>query len=147
MPDRLTPADRKRTMQAVKSQHTGPERKLKAMLAGAHLHGWRLNLTNIPGKPDIAFAENKVAIFVDGCFWHGCPYCQRPMPQTNREYWQRKIQRNVERDRHHDQELESLGWRIFRIWEHQLHDQQERKKFLRALIEALESKSKNCYTI
>jgi DNA mismatch endonuclease, patch repair protein len=120
MTDNLTPQDRKRAMQAVKSRGTGPERRLRAMLAGMGLRGWRINYSSAPGNPDIAFPERSIAIFVDGCFWHACPICNRPLPHNNRVYWERKIRRNAERDQRCDAELEALGWRVLRIWEHEL---------------------------
>lgn len=120
MPDNLTPEDRRRTMQAVKGKKTTPERRLQSFLAGSGFHGWRLNCKDIQGNPDVAFPEYKVAIFIDGCFWHGCPICNRPLPLSNREYWEAKIQRNVERDKIHTQLLEQNQWRVIRLWEHQL---------------------------
>src|SRR5690606_15221568 len=86
MSDNLTPEDRRRTMQAVKSKKTAPERRLRAFLAGSGYHGWRLNCKDIQGNPDVAFPEQKIAIFVDGCFWHGCPVCNRPLPRANHDY-------------------------------------------------------------
>lgn len=120
MTDNLSPEDRKKTMRAVKGKRTTLERRLRAMLAGMGLRGWRLNYDAGIGKPDAAFVEEKVAIFVDGCFWHGCPVCNRPMPVANQEYWERKIGRNVERDRRYDAELKAAGWRVVRIWGHEL---------------------------
>jgi DNA mismatch endonuclease, patch repair protein len=118
--DNLSAEDRKKTMRAVKGKRTSPERRLRAMLAGMGLRGWRVNYDEGIGKPDVAFAEQKVAIFVDGCFWHGCPVCNRPMPATNVEYWERKIRRNVERDRRYDDELAAAGWLVVRVWGHEL---------------------------
>ena len=120
MPDNLTQEDRIRTMRAVKSEKTGPERRLRALLAGLRIRGWRVNPKGIEGKPDAAFPEKKIVIFVDGCFWHGCPVCQRTLPETNREYWARKIERNVARDQKYNASLAAAGWRVLRIWEHQL---------------------------
>lgn len=120
MTDNLSPEDRKRTMRAVKGKQTGPERRLRAMLAGMRVSGWCVNYRDAPGNPDIAFPAQRIAIFVDGCFWHACPICNRPLPQNNQEYWERKIRRNQERDRRYDAELESLGWRVLRIWGHEM---------------------------
>jgi DNA mismatch endonuclease Vsr len=107
-------------MRAVKSKRTGPERRLHAILARLHLRNWKANYTNAPGNPDFAFPEQKLALFVDGCFWHGCPICQRPLPATNVEYWTRKISRNVERDKLYNAQLAEAGWRVLRVWEHEL---------------------------
>lgn len=72
MSDNLKPDDRKRTMQAVKSKGTRLEKRLFAMLAGMGIGGWKRNVKSIIGKPDVAFPNQKIVIFVDGCFWHGC---------------------------------------------------------------------------
>ena len=100
MTDNLSPEDRRKTMRAVKGKGTALERQLWAMLAGMGLSGWRKNPKDITGNPDAAFTTEHVAIFMDGCFWHRCPCCNRKLPKTNREYWVRKIGRNVERDTH-----------------------------------------------
>lgn len=107
-------------MQAVKGKRTGPERRLQAMLAARHIKGWRLNDVHLPGKPDFVFPNERLVVFVDGCFWHGCPHCQRSLPATNHDYWQRKIDRNRERDIRSQLELEENGWAVLRIWEHEL---------------------------
>jgi len=71
----------------------------------------------LPGSPDIVFVRARVAVFVDGCFWHGCPeHCRRP--SSNRAYWLRKIERNMERDKLVSAELTLAGWRVVRLWEH-----------------------------
>lgn len=120
--DNLTPADRRRTMQAVKGRGTKPERRLFSMLAGMGIRGWRKNASDVVGKPDIVFPNERLAVFVDGCFWHGCPQCQRPLPQANREYWQSKIERNIQRAAVANQQLAAAGWIVIRIWEHELRD-------------------------
>ena len=120
MPDNLSREDRIRTMRSVKSKGTGPERRLRGMLAGLGYTGWLVNPEAIEGKPDFAFPEQKVTIFVDGCFWHGCPICNRPLPVSNREYWESKISRNVKRDQENSAKLEAEGWQVVRIWEHQM---------------------------
>lgn len=109
-------------MQAVKGKGTKLEKRLWAMLAGMRLKGWKKNADTITGKPDVVFISQRVALFIDGCFWHGCPYCRRKLPQTNREYWERKIKRNVELAQLHNEQLQRDGWAVVRIWEHEMVD-------------------------
>lgn len=109
-------------MQAVKSKGTRLEKRLFAMLAGMGIHGWKRNVSNIAGKPDVAFLKQKIAIFVDGCFWHGCPYCRRKLPETNRIYWKKKIQHNIELAKFYNRQLSREGWKVIRIWEHEIVD-------------------------
>jgi DNA mismatch endonuclease (patch repair protein) len=74
----------------------------------------------LPGtrrRADVAFPRHKIAVFVDGCFWHGCPK-HRSWPKTNAEWWRAKLLANVARDRHTDAHLKSFGWRVFRFWAH-----------------------------
>lgn len=122
MVDNLKPEDRRRTMQSVKGRNTRIEKRINALLAGMGLKGWKKNVESLPGKPDIAFIDRRVAIFVDGCFWHGCPHCQRPLPQTNRDYWEKKIKRNVALAESYNAALRSDGWTVIRIWEHEILD-------------------------
>lgn len=122
MSDNLSPKDRLKTMRAVKGKGTKPEKRLWAMLAGMRLKGWKKNVGSITGKPDVVFPSQRVAVFVDGCFWHGCPHCRRKLPKTNREYWKRKIERNVELAQLHNKKLERDGWTVVRIWEHEMAD-------------------------
>lgn len=133
MSDNLKPDDRKRTMQAVKSKGTNLEKRLFAMLAGMGFSGWKKNVKNVTGKPDVAFLDWKIAIFVDGCFWHGCPYCRRNLPKTNRRYWKRKIKRNVELAEVYNKRLISDGWVVIRIWEHEIKDTITLKQRLKEL--------------
>lgn len=122
MSDNLSPEDRRKTMQAVKGKGTKLEKRLWAMLAGMGLKGWKKNVDAITGKPDVVFTSQQVAVFIDGCFWHGCPHCRRKLPQTNREYWERKIKRNVELAQLHNEQLQRGGWAVVRIWEHEMAD-------------------------
>lgn len=122
MADNLKPEDRKKTMRAVKGKATKLEQRLFAMLAGMRLKGWQKNVGNIEGKPDVVFLHEKLVIFIDGCFWHGCTVCNKKLPETNREYWAKKIAHNVELAKTHDQKLGVAGWTIIRIWEHDFKD-------------------------
>ncbi|MBI4807510.1 MAG: DNA mismatch endonuclease Vsr [Nitrosomonadales bacterium] len=80
--------------------------------------GWRRNQPLL-GKPDFTFRREKVVVFVDGCFWHGCPRCYK-RPKSNRKFWDTKIANNRKRDRLVNRELRGSGWRVVRIWQHQL---------------------------
>jgi len=75
--------------------------------------------SDLPGKPDFVFPSSKLVVFVDGCFWHGCPNCYR-RPRSNREYWDGKAKRNRARDREVNRALSSMGWRVMRFWEHEV---------------------------
>lgn len=112
---------RSRTMAAIKATDTTPERALRRALRAAGLRGWRSYGKELPGNPDIIYPGQQLAIFVDGCFWHGCPSCCR-MPSSNVAYWQRKIRRNKERDQQRSRELRKAGWMVMRFWEHQVRD-------------------------
>jgi len=80
--------------------------------------GWRRN-QKLLGKPDFTFRRERVVVFVDGCFWHGCPKCYK-RPSSNQEFWDAKIAANRKRDRLVGRELSKLGWTVVRIWQHQL---------------------------
>lgn len=126
MVDNLKPEDRRRTMQAVRGKGTKIERSLFSMLAGMHLKGWRKNAADVIGKPDVVFNEEKIVIFVDGCFWHGCPHCKKKLPDANREYWERKITRNIELAEKYNEKLSNARWTVIRVWEHEIIDKGSR---------------------
>jgi DNA mismatch endonuclease (patch repair protein) len=94
------------------------ERRLEALLKQGGITGWRRHLP-LPGKPDFAFQKQKVAVFVDGCFWHGCPKCYT-RPKTNRAFWDLKRAENMARDRRVNRQLRRNGWKVIRIWQHSL---------------------------
>ncbi|WOF16781.1 very short patch repair endonuclease [Methanoplanus sp. FWC-SCC4] len=118
MTDVLTPEQRKRNMSSIKSKDTKPEIKIRKMLWENGIRGYRIHY-DLPGKPDIAFTKYKIAVFIDGCYWHKCPECFRE-PKTNTEFWMNKINGNVERDKKITKELEDSGWTVLRFWEHEV---------------------------
>jgi DNA mismatch endonuclease (patch repair protein) len=118
MVDVLTPEQRKLNMSHINSKNTNPEKKLRHLIWSQGIRGYRIHY-NLPGKPDIVFTKKKVAIFVDGCFWHKCPVCFQE-PETRNEFWMKKIQSNVERDKKVNLQLKNLGWTVMRFWEHDI---------------------------
>lgn len=106
-------------MQANRSRDTRPELSLRSAL---HARGLRYRVATRPiadlnRTADVVFRSARVAVFVDGCFWHGCP-AHRTSPKANAQYWSDKIRRNQERDRDTDRLLRDAGWIVIRIWEH-----------------------------
>ena len=89
-----------------------------ALLRAHGLRGWRRGV-RLEGKPDFVFRRERVALFVDGCFWHCCPK-HGTMPVGNRAFWKAKLARNTERDRRVTRSLRKAGWKVLRIWEHEL---------------------------
>lgn len=118
MADVLTPAQRRLNMSRIRGQNTKPETTLRSALHAKGLR-FRLHRRDLPGCPDITFVSQKVALFVDGCFWHGCPE-HGVKPRTNGRFWSDKIMGNRDRDRKVTNELRRLGWYVVRIWEHDL---------------------------
>ncbi len=121
MADVFNKVKRSQVMAAIKSTgNKDTELKLIAIFRSRGITGWRRKQSVI-GKPDFVFRKQKIAVFVDGCFWHGCRWHCR-MPQDNRRYWQHKISRNAERDRATTRLLRRAGWRVIRLWQHSLKD-------------------------
>lgn len=111
---------RSAAMSAVRSRgNKTTERRLRLALVRAGIAGWTLRPSGLAGSPDFMFAEAKVLVFVDGCFWHGCPKCGH-FPSTRARFWRAKIERNRERDQQTITRLEAAGFRVVRFWEHQL---------------------------
>jgi DNA mismatch endonuclease, patch repair protein len=112
-------------MSRIRSRDTQPEMRLRRMLWARGVRGYRLH-RNLPGKPDIVFGRAKVVIFIDGCFWHGCPSCgDGRAPSSNKPYWSAKRKMNQERDQRRTRELEAMGWTVLRLWEHEVMKQPE----------------------
>ncbi len=99
------------------SHSTQPEVALRRALHAAGLR-FRVNRKDLPGRPDLVLSRARLAIFIDGCFWHSCPE-HGVMPKNNGEWWRAKLAENTERDRRKDRELEELGWTPLHFWEHQ----------------------------
>jgi len=104
-------------MSSNKGKNTKPEQALRKALWYAGIKGYRLNWKKAPGRPDIAFPGKKIAIFVNGCFWHRCERCYTSLPKTNTNFWLNKFSKNKDRDERKNQELISLGWTVITIWE------------------------------
>ena len=135
MTDTMTPEQRHRCMSHIRSKDTKPELKVRKWL-WSHGYRYRLNVKSVPGKPDIVMRPYRTAIFVNGCFWHGhnvqpevaqvdnlqlivdSSCCK--IPQTNREFWVKKIRRNQVRDQENYRVLQENGWNVVVVWECQL---------------------------
>lgn len=116
MTDTFSAKQRSEIMKAVKSKgNKSTEIKLIEIFRLYHITGWRRN-SNLVGHPDFIFPKNRIAVFADGCFWHG-HNCRNVTPSENAEYWQNKINRNKARDKAITKELTAKGWKVVRIWE------------------------------
>lgn len=107
---------RSENMARIRGKNTEPERRLRSALWAAGLR-YRLHARTPVGRPDVVFAGQRVAVFVDGCFWHGCPQ-HYVRPRSREGFWREKLAENVERDRQQTKTLEAAGWRVVRVWEH-----------------------------
>jgi DNA mismatch endonuclease, patch repair protein len=117
--DILEPEERSERMRRVRARgNRSTEWKVRAILVRAGLRGWAMHVRSLPGCPDFVFDRRRVAIFVDGCFWHGCQLCRRPLPKTNGKYWRDKILGNRARARAVTRLLQGEGYRVVRVWEH-----------------------------
>ena len=117
MADVLSIRQRSYCMSQIRGRNTKPELLLRKALWA---NGLRYRIKNrLPGRPDIIFPGSRIAIFVDGCFWHGCPeHYQRP--QNNKEFWRKKLEYTQARDQEVNQELKAMEWTVLRFWEHEV---------------------------
>lgn len=123
---------RSRAMAAVKGKHNrSTETQFRMALVRDGVTGW-LTHADLPGKPDIYFPKARLAIFLDGCFWHGCRRCGH-VPKTNSLFWATKIGRNQNRDRRNSRLVRKEGIRVIRIWEHTLNDHHKLQRILRRI--------------
>jgi len=112
---------RRRNMQANRRRDTKPEKAIRSLLHARGLRyrcDFRIDVPSGRVRPDIVFTRRRIAVFVDGCFWHSCPAHGAP-PRTNARYWVPKLARNVQRDLRNTEALTSAGWTVIRIWEHE----------------------------
>jgi len=98
---------------------SGRETAFRRALWHQGVRGYRLH-ESLPGRPDIAFPGLRLAVFVNGCFWHLCPTCRPPQPRANADFWQAKLTANVERDSRVLEALTSRGWEVLVVWEHEI---------------------------
>ncbi len=132
--DRFTPEKRRRIMASVRSHDTEPEKPVRSML---HRMGFRfrLHVSRLPGKPDIALTRHKKAVFVHGCFWHGHKNCSRAArPATNTAFWNKKIDGNMKRDARVKGQLRTLGWKICTVWQCQIRRRDGLQRKLKAFM-------------
>lgn len=121
MGDVFTPQKRSEIMARVKSRgNRTTEMRLITIFRDYKITGWRRRAPMF-GHPDFVFRRVRIAVFVDGCFWHGCPI-HGSIPETNRAFWAAKLERNVNRDRAVAERLQSRGWGVLRVWQHDLGD-------------------------
>jgi DNA mismatch endonuclease, patch repair protein len=138
MADIWSIAKRSEVMGRIRSSgNAKTELRLIEVMKQHRITGWRRHQP-LPGKPDFTFRPERVVIFVDGCFWHGCPKCYRA-PTSNQTYWTDKRERNRTRDRRVKTRLREQGWTVVRIWEHALRSDSERvaarlKRILRSAL-------------
>ena len=118
--DDLTPEQRRKNIQAIKSKDTSIEISLRLALWHRGIR-YRKNYKSLPGKPDIAITKHKLAVFCDSDYWHGYDWENRHQRiKSNREYWIPKIERNMQRDKEVTAQLQAMGWTVLRFWEWQI---------------------------
>jgi len=121
MADVFTKKQRSDIMRQVKSvRNKSTELKLITFFKAKHIKGWRRNY-KLYGKPDFTFPQYRIAVFVDGCFWHG-HNCRNTQPKDNYDYWTKKREQNIQRDREVTQMLQEKKWIVIRLWECELRD-------------------------
>ena len=116
--DTVSKKQRSYIMSQIRGTKTKPELIVKENIDGRKL---RYQPKGIPERPDFANKTKKVAVFIDGCFWHKCPRCYKP-PKSNKKYWKAKVERNTKRDRHVNRKMRKEGWTVLRFWEHQVKE-------------------------
>lgn len=139
MPDRFTPQERSRIMSLVKGRDTKPEKIVRSLL---HMMGYRFRLhrNDLPGKPDIVLPKRRKAIFVHGCFWHGHAGCRRAgRPKSNADFWNKKIDANMARDKKTQAELKNSGWDFLVIWQCEMKDLEKLQVNLKRFLEGEEN--------
>lgn len=133
MTDKASPEKRSWMMRRVRNQNTTPEIKVRKLIF-AMGYRYRLHVKSLPGSPDIVFAGRKKAIFVHGCFWHMHDCKRGAPPESNKNFWYPKLQRNKARDTENLIELERMGWKVLVIWQCQLKNLLELDAAIRAFL-------------
>ena len=126
MTDVHTKEKRSYNMSMIRAKNTKPEIIIRKLIYASGIRGYRLNY-RLLGKPDMVFPKRRIAVFIDGCFWHKCPKCFIK-PGTNKKFWKKKIESNVERDKMVNSQLRKKRWKVFRIWEHEVKNERIAKR-------------------
>jgi DNA mismatch endonuclease, patch repair protein len=137
MPDIFSPEKRSDVMRQIHSEDTSPEIRVRKFLFQRGFR-YRLHTNSLPGKPDIVLRKQKTVILVQGCFWHGhaCKIGSgNRKPKQNRQYWNRKIEKNINRDKENETKLLDLGWKVIKVWECKSTSEESLSKVLESLIE------------
>lgn len=125
-------------MSRVRGKNTKPEEAVRKYLFSKRFR-YRKNDKRYPGKPDILLPKYRTAIFINGCFWHQHPDCAAAtLPETNRDYWRNKLQRNVERDALQIRQLHEMGWYVIVLWECEISNRTKREERLQSLVDEIE---------
>lgn len=136
--DKFSKEKRSDIMSHVRGKNTKPEEEIRKYLFSKG-YRYRKNDKRYPGKPDIVLPKYHTIIFVNGCFWHQHPGCKSAtLPETNRDYWEAKLQRNVERDAAQIRQLEGMGWHVIVLWECEISSKSKRKERLISLVNEIE---------
>lgn len=129
---------RSKTMSHIRGKHNkSTEYKLRVLLIKNKIKGWRLHAKNIFGTPDFYFPKKKIAIFVDGCFWHGCPECGH-IPKTRSAFWKTKFDRNQRRAKLVKLKLRQESIKVIRFWEHAFKEPSQTKRAIEIISKSLE---------
>jgi DNA mismatch endonuclease (patch repair protein) len=123
-------------MSRIRAKGSKLEMQFSEKLTERGISNFSLNCQNVLGRPDIVFPDKKIAIFLDSCFWHGCPKHYKA-PASRQEFWDHKIQGNKRRDKEVSQELGRQGWKVFRIWEHSVKNKRCLKWWITRIINAV----------
>lgn len=135
--DKFSKEKRSDIMSHVRGKNTKPEEVVRKYLFSKGFR-YRKNDVRYPGKPDIVLPKYHTVIFVNGCFWHQHPECSSAtLPATNREYWEKKLQRNAERDAAQIHQLEDMGWHVIVLWECQISSKEKREERLNSLVDEI----------
>jgi DNA mismatch endonuclease (patch repair protein) len=123
--DNLTKEQRTLCMSRIRSKNTKPELIVRKVLSKIGIR-YRLHNSKLPGKPDIIISKAKTIIFINGCFWHQHKNCKKQaVPASNKDYWEKKLKRNIEKQKQDISALRALGWKVHKIWECQTADEKK----------------------
>ena len=133
MTDRFTRQQRSEIMARIKGRDTAPERVVRSLLHGMG-YRFRLHVRELPGSPDIVLPRHRKVILVHGCFWHGHGCRRGARPRSNSDFWNRKIDGNIERDKRDRKGLHSLSWKVLVVWECQIRHEEALRRRLQKFM-------------